>query len=243
MPVVSDIGLEQHGSLAITDDLCNTLFQLQRNRSNKLLWVDAICIDQNDISERGHQVGLMRNIYTQASRVVISLYPFFNGKMQLALNTLQLFGQDVDYDSSGRQPTVIRTSGRIRRSIDFGSQWPNIESLLYLPWFEGLWIWQEVFSARSALIARSGVFLEWNTFCTAIAGLNTLRWRGEEELWSAKGLRDRVIRIFRLVESSRYKEESTLTDLLFRTDYCSCSDEKGRIFALLGMIPAAVSAK
>ncbi|GAP87007.1 putative heterokaryon incompatibility protein [Rosellinia necatrix] len=40
---------------------------------DRVLWVDAICINQNDLAERAHQVGLMRQIYETASRVVIWL--------------------------------------------------------------------------------------------------------------------------------------------------------------------------
>jgi hypothetical protein len=36
-------------------------------------WIDAICIDQNSIRERNHQVSLMGNIYSQAERVIVWL--------------------------------------------------------------------------------------------------------------------------------------------------------------------------
>jgi hypothetical protein len=39
----------------------------------RLLWVDYLCINQEDIEERGHQVSLMDRIYQSASRVLISL--------------------------------------------------------------------------------------------------------------------------------------------------------------------------
>lgn len=37
------------------------------------LWADAMCINQDDIRERGHQVTLMTSIYQKAKRVVIWL--------------------------------------------------------------------------------------------------------------------------------------------------------------------------
>jgi hypothetical protein len=37
------------------------------------LWVDAICINQKDVNERGHQVGIMRDVYSKAARVLIWL--------------------------------------------------------------------------------------------------------------------------------------------------------------------------
>jgi hypothetical protein len=36
-------------------------------------WYDALCINQADLAERSHQVGIMRQIYEKADRVVIWL--------------------------------------------------------------------------------------------------------------------------------------------------------------------------
>jgi hypothetical protein len=38
-----------------------------------MLWVDAICIDQTDASEKSYQVGLMARIYMQAHQVIVWL--------------------------------------------------------------------------------------------------------------------------------------------------------------------------
>ncbi|KIY02086.1 uncharacterized protein Z520_02224 [Fonsecaea multimorphosa CBS 102226] len=39
------------------------------------LWVDAICIDQDDVREKNHQVQLMKDIYGRSSQVIIWLGP------------------------------------------------------------------------------------------------------------------------------------------------------------------------
>ncbi|TGJ88463.1 hypothetical protein E0Z10_g335 [Xylaria hypoxylon] len=38
-----------------------------------MLWVDAVCINQSDISERGKQVVLMEQVYRNASKTVVYL--------------------------------------------------------------------------------------------------------------------------------------------------------------------------
>jgi hypothetical protein len=45
--------------------------------SEEWLWIDAICINQENISERSHQVKLMADIYGQASRVLVWLGPAY----------------------------------------------------------------------------------------------------------------------------------------------------------------------
>jgi hypothetical protein len=53
---------------------CEAALRRLRNRDTDCtLWVDAICIDQRNISERGHQVGIMRDIYSKATQVLIWL--------------------------------------------------------------------------------------------------------------------------------------------------------------------------
>ncbi len=37
------------------------------------IWIDAICINQSDLEERGRQVRLMPNIYARAERVLVWL--------------------------------------------------------------------------------------------------------------------------------------------------------------------------
>lgn len=46
---------------------------LRKEGSNRILWVDAICINQKDVKERGHQVGIMRDVYANATEVLIWL--------------------------------------------------------------------------------------------------------------------------------------------------------------------------
>ncbi|KAF2451893.1 hypothetical protein P171DRAFT_347652 [Karstenula rhodostoma CBS 690.94] len=42
-------------------------------RPPTLLWIDAICINQAEVGERNHQVGLMGEIYSRAAKVLVWL--------------------------------------------------------------------------------------------------------------------------------------------------------------------------
>ncbi|RKK69359.1 hypothetical protein BFJ69_g12783 [Fusarium oxysporum] len=59
--------------LPITENCFDALQNCRLNDRDRRLWVDAICINQSNISERTHQVGMMRYIYSTASRVLIYL--------------------------------------------------------------------------------------------------------------------------------------------------------------------------
>lgn len=58
-------------ALAITQNLAEALHYLRYENRSRVLWIDAICVDQSDIKERGHQVLRMADIYSLASRAVI----------------------------------------------------------------------------------------------------------------------------------------------------------------------------
>ena len=57
--------------LDVTENLHSALQHLRSENVDKTLWVDAICIDQNNERERGHQVQQMCKIYSQAEAVIV----------------------------------------------------------------------------------------------------------------------------------------------------------------------------
>ncbi|KAK4460584.1 heterokaryon incompatibility protein-domain-containing protein [Cladorrhinum samala] len=56
-----------------TTNLADALRRLRLPDRPRTLWIDAICINQDDLAERAEQVGNMRDIYASAARVVIWL--------------------------------------------------------------------------------------------------------------------------------------------------------------------------
>lgn len=57
---------------ALDDDGCSGP-QVYQRQGRTYLWVDAICIDQQDTDERGHQVQMMGQIYSSSSMVIVWL--------------------------------------------------------------------------------------------------------------------------------------------------------------------------
>ncbi|KAI1742716.1 heterokaryon incompatibility protein-domain-containing protein [Xylaria scruposa] len=57
----------------VGQNLEEALRHLRQSEGARILWIDAICINQNDLSERASQVKLMRHIYRTASRVLVWL--------------------------------------------------------------------------------------------------------------------------------------------------------------------------
>jgi hypothetical protein len=59
----------------ITPSLKYALSCLRLKAQPRVLWVDAVCINQSDVSERNQQVALMRDIYSQCQRDIAWLDP------------------------------------------------------------------------------------------------------------------------------------------------------------------------
>lgn len=57
----------------ITGNLYEILLNLRRPSTSRVLWIDAICINQSDLEEKSHQVSLMGKIYSNARIVTIWL--------------------------------------------------------------------------------------------------------------------------------------------------------------------------
>jgi len=64
---------EEGSTLAVTRNCEAALRRLRLEYEERTLWIDAICIDQGNIDERGRQVRLMSAIYKQAQGVIAYL--------------------------------------------------------------------------------------------------------------------------------------------------------------------------
>lgn len=58
-----------------TRNCWNMLRSIRPWRGVRMVWVDALCINQNNIKERGDQVAKMRQIYEECARVIVYLGP------------------------------------------------------------------------------------------------------------------------------------------------------------------------
>ncbi|KAF5724194.1 heterokaryon incompatibility (het-6OR allele) [Fusarium mundagurra] len=80
--------LLEGSKFAVKPNLYDALFQLHHSYPQIPLWIDALCINQNDLQERKLQVGIMDRIFGSASRVVVWLGKPF-AKLELGLRVAE----------------------------------------------------------------------------------------------------------------------------------------------------------
>lgn len=71
-----DFHLGESSSLRITNNLDTILNHLKASlapNTSRKIWIDQICINQEDLEERGQQVSIMHRIYRQAEQTIIWL--------------------------------------------------------------------------------------------------------------------------------------------------------------------------
>jgi hypothetical protein len=74
----------------VTKNLASALRHLRYHDRQRILWVDALCIDQDNIEERNQQVTQMRDIYREggAKRVVVWLGEVPNARIGACLGAV-----------------------------------------------------------------------------------------------------------------------------------------------------------
>lgn len=92
--------------LGITQNLHEALIRM-RKAGVEALWVDQICINQEDVAERGQQVSMMRYIFRSASNVYIWLGQHKNATCQ-AVQIIERLAANEDIQSifNGDENTI-----------------------------------------------------------------------------------------------------------------------------------------
>lgn len=99
----------------VTENLYVALQHLRLLDRSRILWVDAICINQDDQREREAQVAIMCEIYSGASRVLVWLGPAAEDS-DLAMSFLRRpGGSNPDHERAERLTEPHDVSSRSRR--------------------------------------------------------------------------------------------------------------------------------
>lgn len=158
--VWGDIGdrptiLIDSAELAVTKNLHGALQRLRDPQLDRILWVDAVCINQDDIIERAQQVHMMAMIYAYASRVVVWLGDEADGSKE-AIEYLREDASRVyrrqrkgDFERGGGEESQMGDSASREQPLkpmDGGERHAKQSArdktmlLIKRPWFRRIWV-------------------------------------------------------------------------------------------------------
>ena len=223
-----------HGTISVTQNLATALPYLRKEDKPRVFWIDAICVNQQDRAERGHQVKRMAAVYSMANQVIVWLGPESRNSTS-ALRALGGLGSQLRVDWHTQVITSVSSGETIlQRDEPFDDKtWNSVADLLRRPWFERLWIWQEVRLAREAYVFCGNEGLSWDSLRRAMLYLQ-----------SASKPSEYVNLIERCSYIGNHRDyldggHDTLEHVLKRSRSASCSDPRDKIFAVLSLASEA----
>ena len=129
----------------ITMNLENALRALRYTDNPRVLWVDAVCIDQSNTNEQGEQVGMMWDIYRTAEQVVVWLG---SGDSDSSVAMENLARREASTKNKNRtyrakNNRAFQTPDRCGCPAGDFTTRPSrigIQNLLGRPWFTRIWV-------------------------------------------------------------------------------------------------------
>jgi hypothetical protein len=161
-------------SFKVSDTLYEFLEKLRPDERSRLLWIDAICINQNDVEEKSSQVPMMGLIYETATTVIIWIPPLPGGTRDIdtvksAVNILVGFQNEVnmldELEPEERQRFI--NEGQLEKRVrEIGLEERHFRALstfFQSPWFFRLWTFQEAVLAKEQVYQCGNIqFLGWD---------------------------------------------------------------------------------
>lgn len=217
------------------------------------IWIDAICINQDDFEERAIQVKLMDEVYRKASKTIVWL----GSEDQWSTNAAKVVSRIGAYprDSFMKSGVIpFRNQDSVvyeRCNLAYTSwmDWCSLAALLKRQWFSRLWIIQETILSRHLILLCGKQQVLWAEFVSAIRNIEA---RCEVLGWSpsimfieagqpAVPLEHNALKLANWREHHHNDEASrawrfTLEDLIYDTWVFVATNPRDKIYGILGLI-------
>ena len=242
---------QSHGHLE------NPPFPLARCDSD--IWIDAVCINQQDMKERGEQVRIMDKIYTKAAHTIIWLgrADEYTAAAAKTIETVAAYPRDTFVQSEAtpfrrQDPEVYAKSNLAYTSW---MDWCSLAALLKRQWFTRLWIIQEAILSRGLVILCGKHKISWTDLVAAARNIEArcqvLGWNPstmfiqvheiavplEHNVLQLASWRDRFHN-----GTTTAPDRFTLENLIYDTWVFHSGDPRDKIYGILGLADPEVRA-
>lgn len=243
--------------IEISDNLDMALRCLQHQYEPRMLWVDFVCINQDDYDERKQQVHIIYRIFSKAEKVIAYLGDEADGSERLP-NLLKRindahFEDAEDQTDSGKlfiRPWVEGDWVRLGLPPSEDEAWLSLEKFISRPWFVRVWIMQEALAAKELFII-CGQWLAPARYIFRVVKIALARRLPFTGKWSQSGGVYQQpaacgVRQFHLLlelglcgiiggDTTLHSASWSLIDILERSRHASSTDPRDRVFALLNL--------
>ena len=195
--VTSPILLNTRG-FQTTTNLEAALRRLWYEDKERLLWVDALCINQRIISETNAEVKRMHVIYQRATQVLVWL-----GR-ETEPEDLIGAGDDLITAASALTVKLLEMLSEVKEEKDVLNVLHQtgdvvlalrvLGKLFCRPWLLRIWIVREIALARTAIVAFGPQRIAWDRFVQAVNAIRSLEYGLNDQIWRMSGAA-RVVRV------------------------------------------------
>lgn len=239
--------------LPVNDNLYSALQRFRLPTRPRLLWVDEVCINQDDKGERGREVKIFHRIYAEAEQVLICLGPasedsdvamdFFPRMMGHLLNKRSKH-EITDPDLPSLNHAAYKTPKMIA-----------LNNLLSRPWFSRVWTLQEGSFATHAVVVCGekelpfSLLEEFNAKCEhdntgvwtdTLSSISTAR--PSDHRRPSRFVTAHVHGIPKLKQLRLGKgPKEPVPSLLYRLRSCEATDARDRVYAMWSFLPDTYS--
>lgn len=214
--------------------LATILRDLRTQSEDRILWIDAICINNNDCGERGHQVSQMPTIFGRALRVLCWVCPLTEATSILmdSLQDLQRRVRNANWPPNDERYRIHWQQVQEHHPGDQDTQKRALETIFEQAWFNRAWIVQEIANARSASIYCGHKAVSSQIFVIAPGILDVTPPRPSKAFLEVMPGPLRRL-------SGWYNMNRDLYSILRRFSGLYAVEDRDRIYALLSLSPSA----
>lgn len=226
-----------NGCLQVWDNLNTALRTLRSEHRTVTLWVDALCINQNDVVERGEQVQLMTKIYTGATGVY-SWIGDATPASTVGMEILSYLLGDGPFDDGA--PWYRRPASEVAEGLD------DIIGRVY---FQRIWIVQEAAVGRRVTLQVGHLSITWEAADTR-RFLARIKLLEISPLWTAPASESPAVDFRALRELLEQSSTAgvrktgravapTLLDIVHTMRHMHSTDLRDKIFGMIGLAAPA----
>ena len=224
----------------VTHNLKVALQDLRYDGITRLLWIDALCINQGDLEEKSSQIQLMSRIYREASCVVVHL-PGFSPAFSKFLSHM------------ATNPGLHWSSELEEFGKNRGCQFPlfgHMFGLFRAPWWSRVWTLQEAVLASELSFNLGGCPVTLSTMVRASRSF-TSHYKTKEccreegvlsslplNIWTRMKILDNILDIS---HQALQTKELTFSKVLIHNRHREATNELDHVFGVLGLLPGSES--
>lgn len=204
--------------------------EMPPTQRDQFLWADALCIDQENVPERNHQVGIMDRIYKNAIRALAWL------------------GAGEQYSDMAMERDEFGVHSRRRKNIldHFDRHhplWKALYEVTKRPYWRRTWIIQEITLSREVLLLCGQQTMSWEQLRDLMA--NAIQSMDENARAAIAGMvmaldkeRRRRFRLIANHKSGALVGMVGLESAMDRFEGSECTDLRDKVYGLLGLVRA-----